>query len=199
MPHLLLRHDAGSDLPWLRGPNRATGTDSGPPLRGKAPRMGTETRSSQAFESPELPGEAASFWIASMPGDGFPRLGGAVSVDVAVVGAGITGLTAATLLKRVGKTVAVLESKEIVRGTTGYTTAKVTAGHRLVYHDLLKTFGEEAAKNYAESQQAALERVAALVAERRLECDFRRESHFVYAESRDELDKIEREVEAEQQ
>jgi glycine/D-amino acid oxidase-like deaminating enzyme/nitrite reductase/ring-hydroxylating ferredoxin subunit len=146
-----------------------------------------------------LPGEAASFWIASMPGDSFPRLDGDLSVDVAVVGAGITGLTAATLLTQAGKTVAVLESKEIVRGTTGYTTAKVTAGHRLVYQDLRKTFGDEGARLYADSQQAALERVAELIAEFDLDCDFRRDSHYVYAESRDDLAKIEREVEVEQQ
>lgn len=134
-----------------------------------------------------------------MPGDRFAPLDRPLSVDVAVVGAGISGLTAATLLADAGKTVAVLESKEIVRGTTGYTTAKVTAGHRLVYKDLLETFGEEGAELYADSQQAALERVAALVAERGLDCDFRRESHFVFAESREDVDEIEREVEAEQQ
>ena len=149
--------------------------------------------------SRQLPGEPVSFWIASMPDDGFPPLEGRVSADVAVIGAGITGLTAATLLKRAGKTVAVLESKEIVRGTTGYTTAKVTAGHRLVYQDLRKTFGDEGARLYAESQQAALERVATLVAELGLDCDFRRDSHYVYAESSDECAKIEREVEVERE
>ena len=161
--------------------------------------MGTETGTPDAFQSPELPGKAASFWIASAPGDGFPRLDSDVSVDVAVVGAGITGLTAATLLKRAGKTVAVLESKEIVRGTTGYTTAKVTAGHRLVYQDVRKIFGEEGARLYAESQQAALERVAELVADLEIDCDFRRDSHYVYAESRDDVENVEREVEIEQQ
>ena len=161
--------------------------------------MGTEAGTQQASQSAELPGEAASFWIASMPGEGFPRLDGDISVDVAVVGAGITGLTAAMLLKRAGRTVAVVESKEIVRGTTGYTTAKVTAGHRLVYQDLRKTFGDEGARLYADSQQAALERVAELIAEFRLDCDFRRDSHYVYAESRDDLAKVEREVEVEQE
>ena len=161
--------------------------------------MGTETQTPQMFQPRELPGEAASFWIASAPGDGFPRLDADVSVDVAVVGAGITGLTAATLLKRAGKTVAMLESKQIVRGTTGYTTAKVTAGHRLVYQDLRKIFGEEGARLYADSQQAALERVAELVAELEIDCDFRRDSHYVYAESRDDLEKIEFEVEIERQ
>src|SRR5919202_1821050 len=95
---------------------------------------------------PQLPGEPASFWIVSAPGEGFAPLAGSVSVDVAIVGGGITGITAATLLKQAGKTVAVLESKEIVRGTTGYTTAKVTAGHRLVYQKPRKTFGEEGAR-----------------------------------------------------
>src|ERR671938_1951828 len=134
-----------------------------------------------------------------MPGEGLPPLDGDISVDVAVVGAGITGLTAATLLKRAWKTVAVLESKQVVRGTTGYTTAKVTAGHRLVYQDLRKIFGEEGARLYADSQQAALERVAELVSELGVECDFRRDSHYVYAESPDDVEKIEREVEIEQQ
>ena len=38
-------------------------------------------------------------------------------------------MTAAVLLKRAGKRVALLDSNRIVRGATGYTTAKVTSGH----------------------------------------------------------------------
>ena len=146
----------------------------------------------------ELPGEPNSFWIASAPGGRFPSLRDRPSVDVAIVGAGITGLTAATLLKQAGKSVAVLESKQIARGTTGYTSAKLTAGHRLVYKDLLKTFGDEGARLYAESQQAALERVTTLVEERAIDCDFRREAHYVYAESASDVSDLEDEVEAEQ-
>ena len=145
----------------------------------------------------EVGGERGSYWIASAAGGGFPSLSGSVSVDVAVVGAGITGLTAATLLKQAGKSVAVVESKQIARGTTGYTTAKVTAGHRLVYKNLLKKFGEDGARLYAESQQAALERVGALIEERAIECDFRRRAHYVYAESDSDVSELEDEVEAE--
>jgi glycine/D-amino acid oxidase-like deaminating enzyme/nitrite reductase/ring-hydroxylating ferredoxin subunit len=143
-------------------------------------------------------GERQSYWIASAAGGGFPSLDGAISVDVAIVGAGITGLTAATLLKQAGKSVAVIESKQVARGTTGYTTAKVTAGHRLVYKDLRSKFGEDGARLYAESQQAALERTAALIEERAIECDFRRRAHYVYAESDSDVSNVEDEVEAEQ-
>ena len=46
-------------------------------------------------------------------------------------------------------------------GATGYTTAKVTSGHGAIYGDLDDRFGEEGARVYAESKQAALERIGA--------------------------------------
>ena len=49
-----------------------------------------------------------SYWVDSTPEADFARLEGDLSVDVAVLGAGITGLTAALLLKRAGKSVALL-------------------------------------------------------------------------------------------
>ena len=86
-----------------------------------------------------------SYWVDSTEGPRHPFLDGDVEVDVAVVGAGIVGLTAARLFKRAGKTVAVLEMDRVGRGVTGYTTAKVTAGHSLIYQQLEKKHGEEVA------------------------------------------------------
>jgi glycine/D-amino acid oxidase-like deaminating enzyme/nitrite reductase/ring-hydroxylating ferredoxin subunit len=121
-----------------------------------------------------------------------------VDVDVAVLGAGITGLTSATLLKREGKSVAVVESKRIVRGATGYTTAKVTAGHGVLYAELGRSFGAEAARIYAESNQAALECIAQLVEEGGIDCDFERKANYVYAESAEEAGTLREEAEAAQ-
>ena len=139
-----------------------------------------------------------SFWLATTPETDYPALTDAVSVDVAVVGAGITGITAAVLLKRAGKTVALLDSKRIVQGATGYTTAKVTAGHGLGYTKIRKAFGEDGARTYAAANQAAIERISEFVEEDGIDCDFERKRNYVYAEIEQETGKIKREVEVEQ-
>ena len=138
-----------------------------------------------------------SFWIGTTPETDYPPLGGSVDVDVAVVGAGITGITAAILLKRSGKSVALLESKRIVRGATGYTTAKVTAGHGLSYTQIAKKHGADGARLYAESNLAAIERIAQFAEEEGIDCDFERRANYAYAEDAEQAQQVEQEVEAE--
>ncbi len=143
-----------------------------------------------------LPGKPVSFWVDSTPATTYPLLKSSTTVDVAIIGAGIVGLTAAMLLKQAGKTVAVIESRQIVTGVSGHTTAKVTSLHQLVYADLIKQVGEQNAKLYAESNQAALEWIAALVAQEQIDCDFSRQSAYTFTELESELSQIEDEVEA---
>ena len=124
----------------------------------------------------------------------YPSLTGAVDADVAVVGAGITGLTTAYLLKRAGKHVVVAEMNRVGSGATGYTTAKLTVGHNLVYADLIAKHGEDAARLYAESNQAALELIAELVAELDIDCDFERTANYVYTLAHDRVESLEEEA-----
>ena len=137
-----------------------------------------------------------SYWIESTSTPRFPRLEQPVEVDVAILGAGIAGVTAATLLKAAGKTVAVLESKEVLRGVTGYTTAKLTSGHTLAYSAISSIFSPAEARLYAEANEAAITHVRRVVSERGIDCDLETAVNYVYTESRDEVDKIRAEVEA---
>lgn len=138
-----------------------------------------------------------SFWLETTPETDYPTLGEGVSVDVAIVGAGITGVTAAVLLKRAGKTVALLDSRRIVQGATGYTTAKVTAGHGASYSKIRKGFGEDGARIYAKANEAALERIAQFVEEDGIDCDFERKANYVYAEHEEEVAQLRQEAEVE--
>lgn len=137
-----------------------------------------------------------SYWVDSTDPPAQPPLQGEVEVDVAVVGAGIVGLTAARLLKRAGKSVAVLEMDRMVRGVTGYTTAKVTAGHGLIYQQLEKNHSEEVARAYAAANTGALEQMATWIEEDGIDCDFERRPNFVYSETAERKNSIEKEVEA---
>jgi glycine/D-amino acid oxidase-like deaminating enzyme/nitrite reductase/ring-hydroxylating ferredoxin subunit len=137
-----------------------------------------------------------SLWVETTPDSDFPPLPEGVTVDVAVLGGGIAGITTAVLLKRAGKTVALLDSKRILRGATGYTTAKVTSGHGLIYSHLEKHFGADGARLYAEANQTAIARIADFVDEYGIACDFERKTNYVYAETAGERSRVRQEVEA---
>ena len=141
-------------------------------------------------------GKHLSYWIDTTPRTDYPTLPGAVSADVAVLGGGLVGLTAAVLLKRLGKTVAVIEARRIAEGVTGHTTAKVTSQHKLTYDTLIKDHGEVKARLYAEANEAAIDRIEAFVNEKNIECDFRRLPAYVYTESREMVPQLQAEVEA---
>jgi len=137
-----------------------------------------------------------SYWIASTPETDYPSLASDLDVDVAVIGGGIVGITTAFLLRRAGMDVAVIEMDRLCRGTTGYTTAKVTSGHNLIYKELESARGGEVARLYAWANEAGLALVARLVEEQEIDCDFERKANYAYVESADAAANIESEVEA---
>lgn len=125
--------------------------------------------------------EHRSVWLSTSSAEPHPPVSGRVSVDVAVVGAGITGLTTALLLQRGGARVALIEAAEVGSGTTGHTTGKVTSQHSLTYHQLIEHHGEHKAQLYAEANQAAITTVADLVADTSADCQLEHAPAFVYA------------------
>src|SRR5215210_5801639 len=143
-----------------------------------------------------LPGKPVSFWIATTPETNFPVLPNDLSVDVAVLGGGITGIATAYLLKQAGAGVAVVEARRIVKSVTGNTTAKITSQHSIIYDRLISDFGEEQARLYGEAQESAKDKIALLVEQLNIDCDFRRTSAYTYTLDEQELDMIQREVEA---
>jgi len=100
-----------------------------------------------------------SYWIDSVHSPDYPTLEEDISVDVAIVGGGIVGITSAYLLTRRGLKVAVAEASHILQGTTGHTTAKVTSQHSLIYARLQKEMGAELTRQYADANQSAIKMI----------------------------------------
>lgn len=66
-----------------------------------------------------------SIWAATRPRRTRPPLVGELDVDVAIIGAGITGLTAALLLAKAGRSVAVIEARAVGAGDSGRSTGNL--------------------------------------------------------------------------
>lgn len=84
--------------------------------------------------------------------------------DVAIVGAGYAGLSAALTLARAGRSVVVLEADAPGHGASSRSAGMIGHGHRLSYTKLIERFGLEKAKDLVREGRASLEFVKALIA-----------------------------------
>ena len=139
----------------------------------------------------------ASVWIETGPEQPSHRpLEEHVHADVVVIGGGIVGITTALLLTESGADVVLLEANQLARGVSGYTTAKVSSQHGLIYDRLRSTFGTEGARTYGQANEAALSWIANRVERDGIDCDFRRQCSYAYASSESKRPQIEDEVDA---
>lgn len=133
-----------------------------------------------------------SIWNDTVRLPGFEHQRVDVHTDVLIVGGGMAGILCCYLLNEAGVNTVLIEADRLCSGVTGSTTAKITSQHGLIYHKLLRRFGEEKAKLYLQSQQEALGEYRRLC--RHIVCDFQDKDAFVY--SQNDREKLEEELDA---
>jgi len=112
------------------------------------------------------------YWIDSASFPRFAKLDRDEKVDVLVVGAGITGLTAAYLLTAAGKSVAVIDRERCAQIDTGHTSAHLTMVTDRPLKDLEAHFGRDHAQAVWDAGLAAILQIDAITRDERIECDF---------------------------
>ena len=117
------------------------------------------------------------------------------SADVCIIGTGISGITTAYYLTKLGYNTIVLEKDEIARGVTGHTTAKITSQHNLIYHYLCKEYGIKFAKKYFEANEQAIKNIEEIIRINNIDCDFERKDNYIYTIEEENINKIEEELE----
>jgi glycine/D-amino acid oxidase-like deaminating enzyme len=95
-------------------------------------------------------------------------------VDVAVVGGGFTGLSAARALARRGARVAVLEAGKVAAEASGRNGGHVNNGLAVDYAKLAARVGREQAAAWYQAYDDAVDTVERIVAEERIDCNFER-------------------------
>jgi glycine/D-amino acid oxidase-like deaminating enzyme/nitrite reductase/ring-hydroxylating ferredoxin subunit len=140
-----------------------------------------------------------SVWLGSDAKQYSPQMN-SLSVDVAIVGGGITGLTAATLLKAAGKKVAVIDESGTKKlGTTPYSSAMLAEHFDLGYPDLMKDFGNDNAQRVAKSRRNSLSLIETLAHRYNNDCKFERVNAYYYSEDSSGVEDVRDEYNAAQQ
>lgn len=140
--------------------------------------------------------KAQSFWLEDHHEITFPKFEGEETFDVAIVGGGITGIMTAYYLVQSGYKVALFEASNLMYGTTGRTTGKITAQHDIIYHTLIDEYGADYAKQYFEANNQAKETIKELCKQHAIDCDFETEDSYVFTQKHEYVEKLKKELAA---
>lgn len=116
-----------------------------------------------------------SYWL-----DTAPAFTGAQSgvvegqVDVAVIGGGFTGLSAARALAMKGASVVVLEANQVIGEASGRNGGQCNTGVAQDYAALTASLGADQARAYYLAYESAVQTVVSLVEQEQIACDMTR-------------------------
>ncbi|MBS1842479.1 MAG: FAD-binding oxidoreductase [Acidobacteria bacterium] len=116
-------------------------------------------------------------------------------VDVAILGAGFTGLSAARTLAKRGARVAVLESRTLGWGASSRNGGMVLTGLKLGATDLLSRYGKEPTQRMFSASLEAISTVEKIVAEEKIDCAFSRCGHLEVANKPGHFDSFQQSAE----
>jgi glycine/D-amino acid oxidase-like deaminating enzyme len=117
------------------------------------------------------------------------------TVDVAVLGAGFTGLSAARTLAQRGAKVAVLEAETIGWGASSRNGGMVLTGLKLGVNKLISMYGRERVQRMYAASLASIACVENIVRQENIACDFSRSGHLEVACKQKHFDDYTRQVE----
>lgn len=119
-----------------------------------------------------------------------------IEVDVAIVGGGMAGLSAAQAFAEHGKTVALLEQYQCGGGASGRSSGFVTPNAELSLADFIQRYGKEQAKNIWQFIIAGLKLIEQNIKKHNLACDYQPQDSLVLANSKHAIKQIAKEYDS---
>jgi len=117
------------------------------------------------------------------------------SVDVGIIGAGFTGLSAALALAKRGMKVIVLEAETIGWGASSRNGGMVLTGLKLGVNELISKYGRELTRRMYAASLETIDCVERITKEEDIDCDFARSGHLEVACKQSHFDDYARQAE----
>lgn len=136
------------------------------------------------------------YWWEAAPRRDYPAPGLPAATDIAIVGSGYTGLSAALTLARAGRSVAVFEAREIGYGASTRNGGAVGETLRHSYTTLIARVGRERAIALYRGVREARAFVEHLITSEGIDCRFARVGRFIGAHRTQDYESMARDVEA---
>lgn len=122
-----------------------------------------------------------SYWLDCVKNkEEYSKLNSNLNVDVCIIGGGLVGISTAYNLRDEKLKTVVIEKDKIGESTSGYSTAKVTSQHGLIYKYLLDSKGKDFAFNYYKANEEAIENISNIIKNENIDCDFEYQPAYVF-------------------
>ena len=136
-----------------------------------------------------------NYWLTTVQMPTSPAQPLPESADVAIIGAGFTGLSAALALAKRGAKVVVLESETIGWGASSRNGGMVLTGLKLGVNKLISMYGRELTRRMYAASLATIDAVERIVKAENIACDFARTGHLEVACKQTHFDDYARQAE----
>jgi glycine/D-amino acid oxidase-like deaminating enzyme/nitrite reductase/ring-hydroxylating ferredoxin subunit len=137
-----------------------------------------------------------SLWAAPAPAPRRPPLTHDLTVDVAIVGAGIAGLSVAYQLVGEGRSVVVVDAADVGAGQTQRTTAHLASAIDDRLYEMERLHGEDGARRAWESHAHAIDTIESVSRQEKIDCDFTRLDGYLFLAPGHDEGLLRRELEA---
>ena len=121
----------------------------------------------------------------------YPSLNENKSVDVLIIGGGITGINTLYNLRETNLNVILVEQNRIASSITSRSTGKLSYLQNDLIDKIRNKCGDKIAAKYLHSQIEAIQKIVTIIKKEKLECDLEKVDSIIYTNNQEEIKKLE--------
>lgn len=142
-------------------------------------------------------GKTHSYWVKHPAEFKYPALAENISVDVLIIGGGMSGLSCAYELLKNNKSVALIEDGILGSGESSRTSAHLSSCLDYRYYELIDKFGLDNARLAAQSHVEAIDAIEQNIHDEKINCNFKRVNGYLFIDrNQNSLEELEKEAQA---